>query len=388
MKKGILFALSICMVMFFPCGVQAKQDVQGNGALLGQAKAVYLMDDSTGKVIYAKNEKKRLYPASMTKMMGLLLIFEALHKKAITWNENVTTSALAASMGGSQVYLKVGETMSVRDMVKSICIASANDAMVAMGEKIGGSNGHFVEMMNDKAKQLHLINTHFMNATGLHDPDHYTCAQDMGTIAQALIKEGKGELLALTSTYDAYIRENTDAKFWLVNTNKLLKQYQGVDGLKTGFTSEALSCITVSAKRQGLRLIAVVMGAPDSKIRNRIAMNLLDYGFSQYTQSLLYKKGTRIAQQRFENGKPQVGDMITLAPVSYAYQKGTKPTIKRKQIQIDKKALPYKKGEKIGVVHIVMSDGYTMDIPIGVNKTIQPLDFIDIYVKAWMDVFA
>ena len=198
------------------------------------------------------------------------------------------------------MFLEPGESMSVRDMVKSICIASANDAMVAMAEKVGGSNDHFVAMMNDKAKELKLSNSHFMNATGLHDPEHYTCAKDMSIIARALIAEGGEELLRITSTYDAYIRENTDKKFWLVNTNKLLKQYEGVDGLKTGFTTEAMSCITVTAKKKDLRLVAVAMGEPSSKQRNAEIKQMLDYGFSQYAQGLLYPKGTKLKTYTME----------------------------------------------------------------------------------------
>ena len=140
--------------------------------------------------------------------------------------------------------------------------------MVAMAEKVGGSAEHFVEMMNEKAKKLNLCNTHFMNPTGLHDPQHYTCAKDMAIVGKALIKEGGDDLLKITSTYDAYIREDSEKAFWLVNTNKLLKQYPGVDGLKSGFTSQAMSCITITAKKKDLRLIAVVMGEPSSKVRN------------------------------------------------------------------------------------------------------------------------
>lgn len=293
MKKLIVLCLSICLCMgLLPQQIHAQDDktkqepAQNAQDLAPSAKAAYLVENTTGKVIYAKHETDKLYPASMTKMMGLLLIFEALHDKKISWDESVSASEYAASMGGSQVFLEPGESMSVRDMVKSICIASANDAMVAMAEKVGGSNDHFVAMMNDKAKELKLSNSHFMNATGLHDPEHYTCAKDMSIIARALIAEGGEELLRITSTYDAYIRENTDKKFWLVNTNKLLKQYEGVDGLKTGFTTEAMSCITVTAKKKDLRLVAVAMGEPSSKQRNAEIKQMLDYGFSQYAQGL------------------------------------------------------------------------------------------------------
>ena len=176
--------------------------------------------------------------------------------------------------------------------------------MVALAEKVGGTHEQFVLMMNEKAKELKLCNTHFVNATGLHDDDHYSCAKDMATIAAALIKEGGEELLSITSTYDSYIREDSDQKFWLVNTNKLIKQLDGADGLKTGFTSEAGSCIPVTAKRNGLRLIGVVMGEPDGKTRNQEASQLIEYGFSGYESKQLYAKGDAVDELCCEKGTP------------------------------------------------------------------------------------
>lgn len=392
MKKGIVRLLCLCLCL--NTGILAvhaeekKQEQTGVQELASSAKAAYLVENTTGKVIYAKHERDKLYPASMTKMMGLLLIFESLHQKKISWDETVTTSDYAASMGGSQVFLEPGESMSVKDMVKSICIASANDAMVAMAEKLGGSNDNFVKMMNDKAKELQLENTHFMNATGLHDPDHYTCAKDMSVIARALIAEGGDDLLKITSTYDAYIRENTDKKFWLVNTNKLLKQYEGVDGLKTGFTAEAMSCITVTAKRKDLRLIAVAMGEPSSKVRNAEIKQMLDYGFSQYAQGLLYAKGTKLQAHTMENGKPSRVNLVTKQDLVYVFPKGSEPQCKDKQIEITKTTLPYKKGETVGKVKVKMSDGYEMESDLTVDHDVEPLDYTDIFMKAFTDVFA
>lgn len=392
MKKLGLLILCLCMV--FPSMMtpihgeeEKKQDETKSGELAASAKGVYLCENTTGKVIYARNEKEKLYPASMTKMMGLLLIFESLNDGKLKWEDTVTASEYAASMGGSQVFLEPGETMSVTDMVKSICIASANDSMMAMAEKLGGSNEGFVEMMNEKAKELKLEQTHFVNPTGLHDPDHYSCAKDMAVIARALIKEGGEDLLKITSTYDAYIREESDSKFWLVNTNKLLKQYPGVDGLKTGFTTEALSCITTTAKKDGLRLVGVVMGEPSSKVRNAEMKQLLDYGFSQYEQSILYKKGTVIQSMTLENGKPGSVDLKTMEDAVYVYQKGAQPKETKKEIIIEQKELPYKKDEKIGTMQIQMSDGYTMKVSIAADHDVEALNFVDIFMKTFEDIF-
>lgn len=388
MKKRIMkLALVVLCLSASLLPITARKEVSDVG-LKGDAKSVYLMEYTSGKVIYAEHENKRLYPASMTKMMGLLLIYEALHDGQLQLDDMVTTSEFAASMGGSQVFLEPQETLSAEDMIKSICIASANDAMVAMGEHLAGSHEAFVNKMNRKAKELGMNNTHFMNTTGLHDDKHYTTAKDMALLGQALLKEGGEELLKITSTYDAYIREDSDKKFWLVNTNKLLKQVEGVDGLKTGFTKEALSCITVSAKRKELRLIAVVMGASNAKARNAIASGLLEYGFAQYAQGLLYAKGTRLDTLSFENGKPKQADIVALEDISYVFEKGKEPKEKHKEITITKKKLPYQKNEKIGTVRIEMSDGYYMEAPIGVNRTVLPLDFSDILLKTMRKIIA
>ncbi len=388
MKKRIMKLALVVLCLFASLlPITARKEVSDVG-LKGDAKSVYLMEYTSGKVIYAEHENKRLYPASMTKMMGLLLIYEALHDGQLQLDDMVTTSEFAASMGGSQLFLEPQETLSAEDMIKSICIASANDAMVAMGEHLAGSHEAFVNKMNRKAKELGMNNTHFMNATGLHDDKHYTTAKDMALLGQALLKEGGEELLKITSTYDAYIREDSDKKFWLVNTNKLLKQVEGVDGLKTGFTKEALSCITVSAKRKELRLIAVVMGASNAKARNAIASGLLEYGFAQYAQGLLYAKGTRLDTLSFENGKPKQADIVALEDISYVFEKGKEPKEKHKEITITKKKLPYQKNEKIGTVRIEMSDGYYMEAPIGVNRTVLPLDFSDILLKTMRKIIA
>lgn len=277
MKKCLLICLCLCLL--FPIKLKALELDVGSA---------YLIDANSGEVIYAKDEEVKMYPASMTKMMTLLLVFEALQKQELKWDDLVVATKEACMMGGTQIYLQENETMSVKDLVYSVCLASANDASVALGVHLKGSHKRFVEAMNNKVKQLNLVNTHFMNANGLHHDNHYSCAKDMAIIAQALLKVGKEELLNITSSYEYYIREDSEP-FWLVNTNKLLKSYEGVDGLKTGFTSQALSCICVSAKRNKSRLIGVVMKASDSKIRNKAMSEMLDYGFMMLKEQYLYE---------------------------------------------------------------------------------------------------
>ncbi|MBS6373618.1 MAG: D-alanyl-D-alanine carboxypeptidase [Erysipelotrichaceae bacterium] len=358
MKKILTVMLALVMstaMMGWTIHGESKADID----LAKSAKGAYLMEYTSGKEIFKKNEKEKLFPASMTKMMGLLLIFEALNDNKLKWDDTVTTSELAASMGGSQVFLEVNETMSVKDMVKSICIASANDAMVAMAEKVGGTHDHFVQMMNDKANDLHLSNTHFVNTTGLHDPKHYSCAEDMAKIARALIQEGGDELLKITSTYDSYIREDSDKKFWLVNTNKLLKQ------------------------KDNLRLISVVMGEPSSKVRNAETKQMLDYGFSQFSQGVLIPADTVIEKRKVANGKPKEVNLKTKNDLIYVFQKGSEPKEKSREIKITKENPPYQKGEVIATITIQMDDGYVIHEQLYADHGVEPLDYMDILMQSW-----
>lgn len=387
-KRYALLSLLICC-LFAPLSLRASESTPtlSEDSLAVQAKSAYLMEYSNGKEIYAKKAQEKLYPASMTKMMGLLLVYEQLNSGALQKDELVTASETAASMGGSQIYLEVGEAMSVEELLRSVCIASANDAMVALAERVGGTHEGFVEMMNAKAKELKLEQTHFVNATGLHDPKHYSCAKDMAIIARALIQEGKDDLLAITSTYDAYIREKSDNPFWLVNTNKLLKQMDGADGLKTGYTTQAGSCITVSAQRDGLRLIGVVMGEPDSKTRNQEAISLMEYGFSHFEQKQLYQKGDAVEVLTSEKGKPRQVGLVALQDVSYAYEKGKESKVKQKELRLTQLELPYETGKQIASLHVTMSDGYTLEVPLGVKQRVEPLAYLDVLIRSFRQMF-
>ena len=350
MKKKLLSVLLSAVMVMMPLGVHAGESEtisQDAAELAPSAQAVCLIEASSGRQLYARQENKRMYPASMTKMMGLLLIYEELHSGALKLSDQVSASAEAAGMGGSQIYLKEGETMSVEDLLKSICIASANDAMVAMAEQISGTQEAFVERMNEKAQELKLSNTHFTNASGLHDPQHYSCASDMARIASALLQEGGEELLAITGTYDAYIREDSAQKFWLVNTNKLIRQMQGADGLKTGYTDQAGSCITATACRNSLRLIAVVMHEPDSATRNQETIQLLEYGFSRYEQKQLYAAGDEVDTLTIEKGDPSRVGLIAREDAYFMYEKGKESKVSSTKIELVKKELPY-----LSLIHI------------------------------------
>lgn len=271
--KQVSFFLCICIIGITFAGLRVRAvelAIEADGAIL--------MEASTGKILYEKNADVALPPASVTKTMSLLLIFEAMNKGNFTLDDMVQVSENAASMGGSQVFLAAGETMRVEDLIKSIVIASANDATVAMAEFVAGSEEGFVEMMNTRAKELGMENTTFINTNGLDDNgSNMISARDVAIVSRELIKHEK--ILEYSSTWMDTIR---DGAFTLSNTNRLIRFYQGANGLKTGSTSKAKFCVSATALRDGLQLIAVVMGAPTKDARNESAKKLLDYGFATY----------------------------------------------------------------------------------------------------------
>lgn len=379
MKKIILFL--ILFSLFFNIKVNSVEFAK-------HAKSAYLMEESTGKVLFEKNAEEKLYPASMTKMMSLIIVYEALNKNQIKEEEIITISENAASMGGSQIFLQPNEQMSISDLLKSICIASANDAMVAIAEYISGSVSEFVNKMNEKSKELNLVNTNFVNTTGLHDENHYSCAKDMAIIAQKLIAVGGQHLLEITSTYDAYIRENTENPFWLVNTNKLVKHVEGIDGLKTGFTQEALSCITITASKNNVRMIAVVMKEPDSKTRNKEAVELIQYGLSQMKYQPLLKKDEIFMEFSFNNGKPNLANLLYLEDVGSVVMKDEEVGIDSMKLINESFQLPLKEKDKVGSVEITLTNQQKLIVDVGVSQMIEKMDFIDYLVMCWWRVLA
>ncbi len=356
MKAIMALVMSMALVVStLPAHVSFAKETDSSGSLLDQAKSAILIEQDTGKVLLEKNPNKELPPASMTKIMTLLLIFKALDSGDINLKDKVRVSEHAASMGGSQVYLEPGEEMTVQDMLKAITIGSANDASMAMAEYIAGSEKAFVKDMNNQAKTLGLKHTHFNNPTGLPSEDHYSTAADMAKMAQALLRFQ--DVLKYTSTYEAYLREKTDNKFWLVNTNKLLKAYPGVDGLKTGFTQEAKYCLTATAKKNGMRVIAVVMGAPTSKKRNAEVSQMLDYAFANYKTKPLVDQGKVIKKVAVSKSEEGVVPIVTQKPVVILLKRGKDQNPKiSTQIQVNKNLkAPMKKGAIVG--SYIVKDG-------------------------------
>lgn len=373
MKKWLI----LCLTMFLfitPCSATTAQGVD----ITPNAASAILIDEASGKILYEKNVDQRLYPASMTKMMSILLVIEAIHAGKINWDDEVIASEHASSMGGSQIYLEVNEKMSVEDLMKASAVASANDAIVALAEKVSGSEENFVATMNETSKKLGLENTHFTNATGLHHDDHYSSARDMALIASALIKEGQDDIFRFSSTYDTYIRENTEKKFWLVNTNKLVKTYQGADGLKTGFTQESMYCITSTAKRDNFRVIAVVMKEPTRDIRNKEAVALMDYGFSQYKFVNYIKKGSVVESIHLDKGKPNHVNLIAMNDIGSVEASGaTKPPLGQR-IEMIQKNPPYKVGEEVAKLYLTLADSSIIEGSLSVEQEVFTYSFFDI----------
>lgn len=374
MKK--LCCLVLFLSLIFPLPIAMAEEVD----LTPTAQAAYLIDYETGTVLYQKDAENKHYPASMTKMMSLLLVIEQLNSGALRWEDEVMASAHAAQMGGSQIYLEQGEVMTVEELVKSSALASANDAITALAEKVGGTEENFVAMMNRRAAELGCINTHFVNPTGLHDENHYSCAKDMALIAQTLIQVGGDKILQYTSKYEDYIRENSENKFWLVNTNKMIRTYQGMDGLKTGYTSQSLYCITVTAVRNDLRLIAVVMNEPTKDSRTKDAAALLDYGFASYRMVTDLEAGTLVTEIPIEKGKPERVALKTVEAVRHLSKVNEEVTIVDKTYTITENKAPLHVGDRIGSVTLHYSDGYTKTVDLTVKEPVVSLDFIDIFL--------
>jgi D-alanyl-D-alanine carboxypeptidase (penicillin-binding protein 5/6) len=375
MKMKKTMHTSVMLLVFLTFFSVSTNDTFANesGDLAPNARAAILMDATTGTVLYEKNSSEQLAPASITKMMTMLLVIEAISHHTLKWTDVVTVSEHAASIGGSQIFLEPGEQMSVSDLFKGMVLASGNDAAVALAEKVAGSEPLFVQSMNNRARSLHLKNTHFSNTNGLPVNNHYSSAKDIAIIARQLVKYP--EVLKVTREYEDHLRKNTDKPFWLVNTNKLIRFYKGADGLKTGYTGEAKFCVAATAKRDNIRVIAVVLGEPSSKIRNAEASKLMDYAFSQYMHKTLIHKGDIIAQIKISKGNPSTFTLKASQDYRVFAKKDEIQSGKwRSEIVINKKIVaPVKKGTVVGEVKLFNKDNtvssYPLMIPVSIEKS-------------------
>ena len=377
MKKLVVSLL--VMLLFCPLMVKAEDQ-----ALIPNAKSGVLMEESTGKIIFEKNKDEKVAVASMTKMVAQILILEAIEKGEIKWTDKVTASSNASSMGGSQIFLSTGEVLTVEEMMKGISMASANDATVAMAEFLKGTEIDFVKEMNKKVKSLGLKNTQFKNCTGLDEEGHYSTAYDMAIIAKELLKHE--EILKFSSKYEDYLRVDTPNKFWLVNTNKLVRFYVGADGLKTGHTDAAKYCLAATAKKNDMRLIAIVLGEEVSKVRNSETMALLDYGFNTYQVQIIKKKSDVVKSEKIEKASTKKIEYVPVTDIGILSKKGDTKKKYSYDIKITKNKLPLTKGEVVGKIKI--KDGNTVvgEKDITVKKSTKKLSYLTLLRNTVYDI--
>ncbi len=353
--------------------------VYAEDALNLDSKSAILVDNSSGKVLYEKNSDEKLPMASMTKIMSMLLIMENIEEGNLNYNDKVIISKNASNMGGSQVFLQEGEEYKVEDLLKCISVSSANDAVVAMAEKISGSEEAFVEEMNNKAKELGLTNTHFSNPHGLDNENHYSTARDMSMMARELLKYE--DILRFTSIYEDYLTKPDGSQIWLVNTNRLVRFYDGVDGLKTGYTTDAGYCLTATAKKNDLRLISVVMKSTSSDTRSKDTTTLLSYGFNSFKNIVIYSKDNALGEVRVINGKQDkvkvylkedATELLGVAEKSKEYSFNIKDIVVK---------APLNKDSEVGTAEIIDNEGNIIrEVPIIIKEELLKANFWD-YLK-------
>lgn len=361
MKKVICFFICVCFMM-----QSVVVFAEGNTDLGLNAKSAILMEKSTGNILYESNPDERLPIASVTKVMTMLLIMEAVDSGKISLDDMVTVSENAMSYGGSTMFLETGEQLTVNDMLKGIAVASANDGCVAMAEHLAGSESAFVDMMNEKAKKLGMENTHFMNTNGLDEDDHYSSARDVAIMSRELMKHET--IFNYTSIWMDTLR---GGKFQLANTNKLIRFYDGANGLKTGSTSKALCCLSAAAKRNDMQLIAVVLGAPTSAERFASAKSLLDYGFANYAVNTQITAGDEVQKIAVEKGVDKEVGVVAGDSCSTLVKKGQEDNI-TKEIKIDETiTAPIEAGQKIGTMTISRDGEVIADIDLNASSAVE-----------------
>ncbi len=344
------------------------------------SKSAILIDQDSGQVLYDFNSEEKLAPASMTKIASMLLIMEAIDSNKISMTDEVTISAEAANMGGSQIFLQEGEIYKVSELLKGVAIASGNDAVVALAEKVAGTTSNFVIMMNDKCKELGCVNTNFVNPHGLDDENHYSTAYDMALLAKELLIYET--ILDYTSIYEEYLTRNDGTKTWLVNTNKLVRFYPGVDGLKTGYTDNAGYCLTATALKNDLRLISVVMGVSSSDERSTDTVNLLNYGFNTYKNVLIREKENSLGKVDVVGGKIESIDVYLEDDATELLKITDEFKEYNFDIKIDNIVAPMDKNSVVGEVDILSKDGKLVDtVNIVIKEDIKKANLIDYLIR-------
>lgn len=372
MKKLASLIMAI-LIAIMPMNLSFANE--GNAPLSVSSKSAILMDVGSGQILYEKNAHDKLPPASVTKVMTMLLICEALDSGKITLDDSVQISENAASMGGSQIFLEAGEVQKVDTLLKGIAVASANDGCVAMAEYIGGSVESFVEMMNAKAKELNMKDTNFVNTNGLPVDNHYTSAHDIALMSRELLKH---DVISkyLTTWMDQVVVGKKQTTVGLANTNKLIKHYQGATGVKTGFTQQAKYCLSASAKRGDTHLVAVTLGAETSPERFKDATSLLNFGFANYESVKLCSKNDNIATLTLDKADEQKINLVAKEDLSVLIKKGGNKDFNRKIKVNENPTIPIKKGTSLGYVEIYQGKALVGKVDLVNTKDIQKASYL------------
>ena len=372
MKKIVFILISLFSFIFIKNVSAVEMEIS--------AKSAILVDFNTGKVLYSKNENEPLAMASMTKVMSMLLIMEKIDDGSLKYDDIVEISTESSSMGGSQIFLNPGDKYKVIDLLKGVAMASANDAVVALAEKTYGSKEYFIEAMNKKAESLGLKNTHFVNVHGLDEEGHYSSAYDMSVMARELLKHEK--ILDFTRVYEEYLNKPDGSQIWLVNTNKLVRFYDGVDGLKTGFTQKAGYCLTATGKKNNLRLISVVMGEESIEKRSSDTVKLLNYGFNTFKVNLIKNKSEILGKVNVQKGKKENVDVVLVNDLIELLNASDKPSNYKFKILVDKITAPVKKGDVIGKVKVLNDNGILISqVDITVNENVLKANLWDLFKR-------
>lgn len=372
MKKIVFILISLFSFIFIKNVSAVEMEIS--------AKSAILVDFNTGKVLYSKNENEPLAMASMTKVMSMLLIMEKIDDGSLKYDDIVEISTESSSMGGSQIFLNPGDKYKVIDLLKGVAMASANDAVVALAEKTYGSKEHFIEAMNKKAESLGLKNTHFVNVHGLDEEGHYSSAYDTSVMARELLKHEK--ILDFTRVYEEYLTKPDGSQIWLVNTNKLVRFYDGVDGLKTGFTQKAGYCLTATGKKNNLRLISVVMGEESIEKRSSDTVKLLNYGFNTFKVNLIKNKSEILGKVNVQKGKKENVDVVLVNDLIELLNASDKPSNYKFKILVDKIIAPVKKGDVIGKVKVLDDNGVLISqVDITVNENVLKANLWDLFKR-------
>lgn len=379
MKKILLFTV-ISLLLMFSINLKAKAE-----ELTPSATSSILIEASTGEILYEKNIHQKLAPASMTKIMTMLLVIENIENGTIKYSDKVRISKNASSMGGSQLFIQEGDIITVKELLQGSGIASANDASVALAEYVGGTKENFVSLMNKRAKELGAKNTSFKNPCGLDEEGHLTTAYDLSLMAKELVKHK--DILKITKTYESYMNKPNGEKFWLVNTNKLIRFYEGMDGLKTGFTNEAGYGITATAIKNNMRLISVVMKSSTSEQRTQDTIKLMEYGYSMFNAKTILSNNKKLGNISISNSEDRIYPYYVEDDVKEIIKKGEKYKKYKYNIKLDNKIAPITKREKIGTLTINYKDE-KKHYNIITNKNVKKANYFKTFTNNLKDIIS